>query len=394
MTILAKIRLVLVRGILYPLLYLLGIFVKVDPKLVMFASFNGSAYSDNPKYIFEYMKSNQDYADYHYIWAFKNKKQVSGTKQVKFNSLIYYYYLSKAKYWVFNAKMAPYYYKKKDQVYLQTWHGTPLKRLAHDIFDNGATYYRSKQSYKQMLKSYDADSRHWDYLIASSPFSCQAFSSAFAFPKDKMLRVGYPRVDDLVNADNIKINELKRKHHLPLDKKIILYAPTWRDQSFDTQGYRFELGVDFYKWQSALAEDTIILFKPHYLISNQYQCPEELREFVYLMAATEDINDAYLMSDALITDYSSVFFDYAVLNKPIYFYMYDFDYYEQELRGFYLDLQENLPNDIVKTEKALLTQLKTNDFDFGRLTAFNQKFNPWHDGLSCEKTVKEVFNES
>ena len=112
------------------------------------------------------------------------------------------------------------------------------------------------------------------------------------------------------------------------------------------------------------------------------------------MRVTEDINDAYLMSDVLVTDYSSVFFDYAVLKRPIYFYMYDFDYYEQELRGFYLDLQANLPNDIVKTEQALLAQLKTNEFDFERLSAFNQKFNPWHDGLSCAKTVKEVFNES
>lgn len=394
MTILAKVRLVVMRLILYPLLYLLGIFVKVDPKLVIFSSFNGKAYSDNPKYIFEYMKDDVNYANYHYIWGVKHTQDISGAKTVKFNSLTYYYYLSKAKYWVFNAKMAPYYYKKKSQVYLQTWHGTPLKRLAHDIVDNGATYYRSKQSYKQMLKSYDADSQHWDYLIASSPFSCQAFSTAFAFPKDKMLKVGYPRVDYLVNADQAKIIDLKIKYHLPLDKKVILYAPTWRDQSFDNHGYKFELDVDFYQWQSALADDTIILFKPHYLISNQYQCPEELRNFVYLMAATEDINDAYLMSDVLVTDYSSVFFDYAVLKRPIYFYMYDFDYYEQELRGFYLDLQANLPNDIVKTEQALLAQLKTNEFDFERLSAFNQKFNPWHDGLSCAKTVKEVFNES
>lgn len=389
----AKIRLVMMRLVLYPLLYLLGIFVKIDQKLVIFASFNGSAYSDNPKYIFEYMKDEADYASYHYIWAFKDKIYVNGAKTVKFNSFTYYYYLSKAKYWVFNAKMAPYYYKKKTQVYLQTWHGTPLKRLAHDILDSSATYYRSKQSYKQMLKSYDADSRNWDYLIAPSPFSCQAFSTAFTFPKEKMLTVGYPRIDYLLNDDNAKIIELKKKYQLPLDKKILLYAPTWRDQSFDNHGYTFDLSVDFYKWQSALANDSVILFKPHYLISNQYQCPEALSDFVYLMGANEDINDAYLMSDALITDYSSVFFDYAVLKKPIYFYMYDFDYYKEELRGFYLDLKTNLPNDIVKTEQALLAQLKANQFDYQRLASFNQKFNPWHDGLSCKKTVKEVFGE-
>ena len=159
------------RGVLYPLLYLFGIGIKVDPKLILFTAFNGSAYSDNPRYIFEYMLADEQYRDYQFIWAFKDKQLLEGAKTVKFNSIKYYYYLSKAKYWVFNAKMAPYYYKKNAQVYLQTWHGTPLKRLGHDIVDNGATYYRSKQSYQQMVKSYDNDSRHWDYLIASSPFS-------------------------------------------------------------------------------------------------------------------------------------------------------------------------------------------------------------------------------
>lgn len=393
LSILAKIRLVMTRGVLYPLLYLFGIVIKVDPKLILFTAFNGSAYSDNPRYIFEYMLEDEQYRDYQFIWAFKDKQLIEGSKTVKFNSIKYYYYLSKAKYWVFNAKMAPYYYKKSSQVYLQTWHGTPLKRLGHDIVDNGTTYYRSKQSYQQMVKSYDNDSRHWDYLIASSPFSCQVFSTAFVFSKEKMLKIGYPRVDYLLTVTNENILELKQRYHLPLDKKIILYAPTWRDQSFGNNGYTFELSVDFYKWQEVLGDEYVILFKPHYLISNSYQCPEELRDFVYLMAANEDINDAYLISDILITDYSSVFFDYAVLNRPIYFYMYDFAYYEQELRGFYLDVPDELPNDIVKTEASLLQQLQADKFDFKRLARFNQKFNPWYDGLGLEKLIKEVFDE-
>ncbi|WP_195228508.1 CDP-glycerol glycerophosphotransferase family protein [Lactococcus lactis] len=393
-SLLIRIKLLLLKKILSFFLLLLGKVVKIDDKLIIFASFSGTAYSDNPRYLFEYLRNNDDFTDYRFVWAFRRKRVVQGAEVVKFNSLTYYYLLSKAKYWVFNAKMAPYYQKKEEQIYLQTWHGTPLKRLGHDLLDNGKTYYRSQLSYKQMLKGYDEDSCQWDYLISPNSFSSRAFASAFKINQEKMLEVGYPRVDFLVNADSNKCMELKRRYGLPLDKKVVLYAPTWRDDSFGIRGYRFELAVDFYKWKNQLGDDTVILFKPHYLISNVYQIPNDLSNFVYLMAASADINDAYLMSDVLITDYSSVFFDYANLNRPIYFYMYDFEQYEQELRGFYLNVPDELPNDVIRTEKELLRRIKEDIFDYDRLQVFNQVFNSWNDGKVSSKVAKRIFYEN
>ncbi|MGL5896382.1 CDP-glycerol glycerophosphotransferase family protein [Lactococcus lactis] len=393
-SLLIRIKLLLLKKILSFFLLLLGKVVKIDDKLIIFASFSGTAYSDNPRYLFEYLRDNDDFTDYRFVWAFRRKRVVQGAEVVKFNSLTYYYLLSKAKYWVFNAKMAPYYQKKEEQIYLQTWHGTPLKRLGHDLLDNGKTYYRSQFSYKQMLKGYDEDSCQWDYLISPNSFSSRAFASAFKINQEKMLEVGYPRVDFLVNADSNKCMELKRRYGLPLDKKVVLYAPTWRDDSFGIRGYRFELAVDFYKWKNQLGDDTVILFKPHYLISNVYQVPNDLSDFVYLMAASADINDAYLMSDVLITDYSSVFFDYANLNRPIYFYMYDFEQYEQELRGFYLNVPDELPNDVIRTEKELLRRIKEDIFDYDRLQVFNQVFNSWNDGKVSSKVAKRIFYEN
>lgn len=393
-SLLIRIKLLLLKKILSFFLLLLGKVVKIDDKLIIFASFSGTAYSDNPRYLFEYLRDNDDFTDYRFVWAFRRKRVVQGAEVVKFNSLTYYYLLSKAKYWVFNAKMAPYYQKKEEQIYLQTWHGTPLKRLGHDLLYNGKTYYRSQLSYKQMLKGYDEDSCQWDYLISPNSFSSRAFASAFKINQEKMLEVGYPRVDFLVNADSNKCMELKRRYGLPLDKKVVLYAPTWRDDSFGIRGYRFELAVDFYKWKNQLGDDTVILFKPHYLISNVYQVPNDLSDFVYLMAASADINDAYLMSDVLITDYSSVFFDYANLNRPIYFYMYDFEQYEQELRGFYLNVPDELPNDVIRTEKELLRRIKEDIFDYDRLQVFNQVFNSWNDGKVSSKVAKRIFYEN
>jgi len=389
-----KIRLIVLGKTLSLFLLILGKVVKVDDKLMIFASFNGKAYSDNPRYLFEYLRDSGSFTDYQFVWAFNRKQTIGGAKVVKFNSLSYYYLLSKAKYWIFNAKMAPYYHKKSQQIYLQTWHGTPLKRLGHDLFDHGMTYYRSRLSYKEMLKSYDDDSHRWDYLISPNSFSSRVFVSAFDVKEDKILEVGYPRVDCLVNVESDKILELKKFYGLPMDKKVILYAPTWRDDTFGINGYRFDLAVNFSKWKEELGEDTVVLFKPHYLISNVYQVPEDLSDFVYLMAASADINDAYLMSDILITDYSSVFFDYAVLNRPIYFYMYDFEYYEQELRGFYLNVPDDLPNDVIKIEEELVKRIKENSFDYERLKVFNQKFNLWNDGKVSYKVVERIFNEN
>lgn len=116
--------------------------------------------------------------------------------------------------------MPTYYYKKSEQIYLQTWHGTPLKRLGHDIFDNGNTYYRSRLSYKKMLESYDQDSWRWDFLISPNVFASQAFVSAFKIREEKVLEVGYPRVDYLVNSRfDVNIDLIKARYGLPTNKK-------------------------------------------------------------------------------------------------------------------------------------------------------------------------------
>ncbi|MBN7275441.1 CDP-glycerol glycerophosphotransferase family protein [Ligilactobacillus pobuzihii] len=394
MKFLSFIKLYVLRYIMAFFLRILAPFIKVEPKTVLFVSFGGKSYSDSPRYLFEYMKKQPKFSDYRFVWALNSPKKIEGAETVKFNSFKYFYVLLQAKYWFFNSKMAPYYYKKPSQIYLQTWHGTPLKRLGHDIADNGSTYYRSRQTYDQMVTSYDNDSRHWDYLVSPNAFSSEVFSSAFNFPRKKMLETGYPRMDRLVENDQSEVTKLKQEFGIPSDKKVILYAPTWRDNSFALSGYTFQLQVDFHKWYSALGDNYVVIFKPHYLIASNYEVPDDLTDFVFLMGANADIDDAYLMSDVLVTDYSSVFFDYAVLDRPIYFYMYDFDEYEGELRGFYLNVPEDLPNSIDKTEDELLAEIKHGDFDYERLAKFNQRFNLWNDGRSSAKIIAEVFDEN
>ena len=153
------------------------------------------------------------------------------------------------------------------------------------------------------------------------------------------------------------IKSIKNKYHLPLDKKILLYAPTWRDNSYVASGYTFELQANFKKWKEVLGNEYVVVFKPHYLIINKYENDSELEGFLYSIPASAEINELYVLSDCLVTDYSSVFFDYAVLNRPMYFYMYDLDDYRDELRGFYLDIYTELPGTIYENEENMLMDM-------------------------------------
>ncbi|WP_305204041.1 CDP-glycerol glycerophosphotransferase family protein, partial [Dubosiella newyorkensis] len=180
---------------------------------------------------------------------------------------------------------------------------------------------------------------------------------------------------------------IKKKYNLPLDKKIVLYAPTWRDDSFVAAGYTFELQADFKKWKEALGEDTIVLFKPHYLIINRFDQDPSLKGFLYSIPAEAEISELYIVADRLVTDYSSVFFDYAILKRPIYFYMYDKEQYANNLRGFYLDIYKDLPGKIYEKEQDLLEALKKEEFDQERLSAFNALFNNREDGEASKRVL-------
>ena len=371
-------------------------YIPVDNKSILFTAYHGRGYLCNPKYIHEYMSNNEKYNNYKFIWAVKNKKEVNikNAKIIKYNGLLYFYYLARSKYWIFNCKMPKYIIKKENQVYLQTWHGTPLKRLAHDIeIGDDKTFYRSKMSREEMTESYDVDVKRYDYFISPNKFSTEKFKSAFKVKSNIIIETGYPRNDFITNITNEKIIEIKKQYNIPLDKKVILYAPTWRDNSFNNKGYTFELKVDFNLWKEILGDDFIVIFKPHYLIVNKHE-DENLNGFLYSIDEREDINNLYVISDILVTDYSSVFFDYSILKRPIFFYMYDLKEYEEDLRGFYLDIHKDLPGEIIEDENKLLNEIKNYhkylDRNMNKLEEFNLVYNNFQDG-NCSKKVAEIL---
>ena len=376
-------------------------FGKIDDKLIYFQTFSGRGYSDSPKAVYEYMLSAPEYKDYHFVWSFKEPekfKDVEALKSdrttiVKFRTRADNKALRKAKYWISNYRMLNHQFPRKDQVYVQCWHGTPLKRLGYDIQEGDNVM----NSASEVREKYRTDAKKFSYLLSPSALASEKYATAWNLNETgqagKILEVGYPRNDRLITAGSDERDRIRKALGVE-DKKLILYAPTWRDnQHTSGEGYTYKTEVDFDRLQKELGDEYVILFRAHYLVANSFDFAR-YKGFIQDVSSYSDINDLYIASDLLITDYSSVFFDYANLKKPIIFYMYDLDYYAEELRGFYLSLDE-LPGPIVKEEGELLDEIKkTASWKADeKYEAFHARFNPLDDGHASKRLLEAVLKK-
>lgn len=370
-----------------------GSILPKDKHLIIFESFLGKQYSDSPRAIYEYMVVN--YPDYKMYWSAdrKNIRQFkqSDVRVIRRFSIKWLFLMNRAKYWVTNSRLPLWIPKPRKTIYLQTWHGTPLKRLAADM-DEVHMPGTDTEQYKQ---NFTKEAQKWDYLISPNAYSSEIFKRAFRFDKT-MIESGYPRNDFLINAnDAATIAEIKRKCQLPADKKIILYAPTWRDNHFYGRGkYKFDIQMDLDQMKNELGDDYIIVLRLHYLIAENIDL-SAYEGFVYDFSVHEDIRELYLIADLLITDYSSVFFDYANLKRPMLFYVHDIDDYRDNLRGFYFDFETKAPGPLVKTTEEIIQEIhkiEQHGFKPSEVTeAFYKKFCYLEDGNASERVVKEVF---
>jgi len=372
----------------------------IDDKLMVFEAFRSTKYVDSPKAIYEKILNDPAFSDYHFIWCFtepdKHRDIVNPrTKLVKHESSAYFRTYARSKYWVVNG-WVPLRAKKKDgQVALQCWHGTPLKRLRYDIGDTVQTGHK-----EGALRDNDLDMVRYDYLISPSAFATRVFTSAFNLEQlnktNIIIETGYPRNDFLTTYKSSNVTQIKKQLGLDSKKKVLLYAPTWRDDQNAGYGYTYKTSANFDYLQDRLSSDWVILFRAHSLVGNTFNF-NKYKGFVYDVSNVDDVNDLYIVSDALMTDYSSVFFDYANLRRPIIFFMYDLEHYQKDLRGFYLELKE-LPGDIVKTEKEITTILSDlpayNKKHAKTYQKFHDKFNYLDDGRATERVVEEVFRVS
>lgn len=374
-------------------------FKSIDDKLIVFESYMGRRYDDSPKAIYEYMIKNKKYKDYKFVWFFKHPSKYKYLENNR-NTLVfgyggkqYYKYYGISKYWVTNSRIPDAIIKKSDQIYIQCWHGTPLKRLGYDISVKGGN---AMNSIKDIRHKYKVDSKKYTYMLSPSKFCSDKFISAFNLREMNkehiIIEKGYPRNDFLSTFTKKDIDKIKKELNIPNNKKIILYAPTWRDNQHQSGvGYTYKTEVDFDFLKSHLSEEYIILFRAHYFVANNFDF-EKYEGFIYNVSNYDIINNLYIISDILITDYSSVFFDYSILKRPMIFYMYDLDVYKSELRDFYFNIDE-LPGPIVKDEQSLVESIKnTKKFKYDKkYKAFNEKYTYLDDGLATKRVVEEII---
>ena len=362
---------------------------KIRKNVIVYESFLGKNYSDSPKYIYEYLLKQEK--KYKHIWIINNlNTEIPGNpKKVARFSFKYFYYMARANYIVNNMRQPLWLKKREAATFLQTWHGTPLKKLVFDMDD----VHSARPLYKQ---EFYYQSRDWDYLIAANEFSAEVFNSGFMYEREKMLVEGYPRNDILSapNKDEIAL-KIKQKLKLPANKKVILYAPTWRDDDFYEQGkYKFSLKLDLERLQKEFGAEYIILLRTHYFIADLLDLSSH-KGFAYNVSKYDDIAELYLISDILITDYSSVFFDYANLKRPILFYMYDLEKYRDVLRGFYIDIEQEIPGPILKNNDQVMDAIKNisnvqEDYRDKYQTFYN-RFCAIDDGHASKRVAEKVF---
>ncbi len=252
-----------------------------------------------------------------------------------------------------------------------------MKRLGLDIKD----VVMPDTDTERYRHNFTQEANRWDYLLSPNAYSSKIFQSAFGY-QGKILETGYPRNDCLIDpiAQVETPDQIRKKLGILTQQKVILYAPTWRDNEFFKKGsYRFR---NHFPFDEMLEQDSevVVLLRTHYLVGESIDLSAYNHRVIDCSHYT-DIRDLYLIADLLITDYSSVMFDYAFLNRPMIFYMYDYDTYKHDIRGFYFNPEKELPGPIVKTPAQLKAAI---NLFFQYPTLIDEKYYQFKDKYCIE----------
>ncbi|NEA26214.1 bifunctional glycosyltransferase family 2 protein/CDP-glycerol:glycerophosphate glycerophosphotransferase [Actinomadura bangladeshensis] len=357
----------------------------IDENLAVFAAYWYRGYACNPAAVYEKVRELAPHIEP--VWVVKpaaRKTMPDGVDYVVAGGAEYYRTLARAKYFVNNVNFPDHYVKRPGQVHMMTQHGTPLKKMGLDQmeFPVGA----ADMDFKTLI----ARSDRWDYLLSSNPLSTEAWERGF--PCDyEMLEIGYPRNDRLVHATEDERARLRADLGVPGGATAILYAPTHRDYQ-----RRYSPMFDIGRVMEQLGDDHVLLLRAHYYykIRNMAADLGWPAGRVIDVSGHRSVEDLMIASDALLTDYSSVMFDYANLDRPIVVYANDWETYRLT-RGVNFDLMETAPGVVATTEEELVDAFASRapwgDAAAKSLAIFRSRFCPWDDGEAAERAVRRMF---
>jgi CDP-glycerol glycerophosphotransferase len=357
---------------------------------VLFVSWKGKQCTDNPRGIAEELRRRGD--DREQIWVVNDyaipvpaggRAVLSGTEE-------YFEALARCRYVISNDDLEAYFRKREDQVYLQTWHGTPLKRIGFDVerpqFASGSAY----------LAHLAGEVAKWDLLLSQNAFSTPILRRAFRYEGD-ICEAGYPRNDVLARGGEDRAAGIRARLSIPDGKRVVLYAPTWRDNQFYASGrYRFDLRLDLERAWQALGSDHVLLIRGHHHFTNDVQTGTR-PGFARNVTRYPDISELFLITDVLITDYSSVMFDFAPTGRPMVFFTYDLELYRDHLRGFYFGFEAEAPGPLLATSDEVIGAVR----EAGQVAAgyasayqaFAEKYCPLDDGKAGARVCDRLFGQ-
>jgi CDP-glycerol glycerophosphotransferase len=359
----------------------------VRPRTVVFESHVGRSYSDSPKYVYEALVRAG--IRHRAIWSSaggSSKQWPAEATVVRRGSWRYWYELSRAGYWVDNQGFPAAVTPRRTTTYLQTWHGTPLKLMGYDSprLELGPASDRAR---------FARGVGRWTDLTVQGAFEEEVFADAFRH-RARVLRTGLPRNERLCafadNPDEQVVRDLKDRLELPQDRRIILYAPTFRDYLSRTK--RFEPPFRLHKLREEAGYDWFLMIRAHYL--DKIEVRSRHQTFARDVSRHPDITDLLLVADGLITDYSSVMFDFALLRRPMLFLVPDYRTYEIA-RGTYFDLHAVAPGPLVTTESEVAAWLTDPDAAHrehaARYKAFVERFCGYATANASDAVVDQVF---
>ncbi|MFL6096845.1 MAG: CDP-glycerol glycerophosphotransferase family protein [Blastococcus sp.] len=352
---------------------------------VVYFTYRG-LFADNPRAIYEGLLARDD-LDLSHTWLCTTKTQPTfphGVETVLYGTAEARAVLAEADVVVANDCMSMQWTKKSGAFYLQTWHGTPLKKIHHDAPVRPG-----------WLDNPDKDVARWDLLLSQNAVSTERLRHAFRF-RAAVHETGYPRNDVMSRPDRDDVRARVRKElGIPDGTTAVLYAPTWRDDLvFDSAGEKdFEVPIDLAAFTERLGADHVLLTRLHSMVAGRIAIPPG--------TAVVDVSDRaesaelYLAADMLVTDYSSAMFDFAVTGKPMVFYTYDLEHYRDDVRGFYFDLAEVAPGPLVVTSEELVEAIADSDVAASHLAdryaQFQRTFCSLEDGHATDRVLDLLF---
>jgi CDP-glycerol glycerophosphotransferase len=360
--------------------------------LAVFESHMGRQYSDSPRYIYEAaVEAGLDRLGMTPVWSHARPRPTAfpaAARTARRGGWRYHYLLARAEFWVDNQGLPRHLTRRKETTYIQTWHGTPLKRMGFDSPALERANAATRRAHRAMM-------RRWSVLLAPSEYFVETFVRSYRYD-GRVERHGLPRNDLLVRgADEAWVLAKKRELNLPTDRRLVLYCPTFRDRA-RRLGKEFDIAFDLDTLQEELSSDAFLMVRTHYL--DAYKMPDRHMTFAADVSRHHDVTELMLVADVLVTDYSSVMFDFANTGRPMVFFAYDLEEYVRDERGTYVDLQDVAPGPIVTDTDGLVAALRQVDSSREtyreRYAAFRERFCTYETGVAAEHVVKEFFERA